>query len=66
MDWSADGLHVQTDNTARQHQYWDAWSVLEKRDGHDVLARTDWATWTCVYGWSVQVRDVLVPCASLH
>ncbi len=55
VDWSADGLHLQTDSSGRQHQYWDAGSVLEKRDAHEALARKTWATWTCVYGWSVQV-----------
>ena len=53
LDWSADGNFIQTDNTSREHQYWDALSVLEKVDGEETLSRVEWATWTCVYGWSV-------------
>jgi microtubule-associated protein-like 6 len=54
LDWSADGQYIQTDNSAREHQYWDALSVVEKRDADEMLSRTEWASWTCVAGWSVQ------------
>jgi hypothetical protein len=55
VDWSADGLHVQTDSAGRGHHYWDARGVVERRDADEVLGHTQWATWTCVYGWAVQV-----------
>ncbi|KAJ1468274.1 hypothetical protein T484DRAFT_1855927 [Baffinella frigidus] len=34
--------------------YWDALSVLEKRDAEEMLSRAEWASWTCISGWSVQ------------
>jgi len=54
LDWSADSLFIQTDNTERLHQYWDATAVVEKIEGEEQLARTKWHTWTCIYGWSVR------------
>ena len=30
LDWSADGFFIQTDNSLKAHQYWDAGSLVEQ------------------------------------
>jgi echinoderm microtubule-associated protein-like 1/2 len=54
MDFSADGSVLQTNDSARELLFWDVATAKQVRS--PVSTRDlAWASWTCLYGWPVQV-----------
>jgi len=53
MDFSADSRILQSNDAAREILYWDVEVGKQLANSFD-LRDTVWASWTCVYGFSVQ------------
>jgi WD40 repeat protein len=53
MDFSEDSKILQSNDAAREILYWDVMIGKQIANSYD-LRDTEWATWSCVYGWSVQ------------
>ena len=63
IDFSANGKYIQSnagegDNSI---QYWDTMGNLIK--SHLKLRDTNWFTWTCTFGFPVQVRCCVLMCS---
>lgn len=58
VDFSADGLHLQSNAQDCSLLYWDLRGNVIK--SASLLRDTLWATWTCTLGWPVQVISRLV------
>jgi WD40 repeat protein len=53
MDFSTDSRVLQSNDAAREILYWDVHKGRQLANSFD-LRDTEWHTWSCVFGWSVQ------------
>jgi len=53
MDFSSDSKILQSNDAAREILYWDVDIGKQLANSFD-LRDTNWSTWTCVFGFSVQ------------
>ena len=54
LDFTADGVFMQTCSTTGELKYWDVENGDERADGASLLRDSSWASWTCPFGWPVQ------------
>ena len=55
LDWSADSKLLQSDDALGHHLFWDVESCKEMLVAAEIRD-VEWATWTSIMGWPVQVR----------
>jgi len=53
LDWSKDGKLLQSDSASYEHLFWDIEDIQQVTKTASVR-NVHWATWTCVFGWSVK------------
>ena len=54
IDFTEDGIAMQSSCGAYELLYWDCISGSQKPGGADELKDAQWASWTCPLGWPVQ------------
>lgn len=61
FDFSEDGVYIQSDSGDYEHLYFEADDGEYFSTGSQ-LKDIKWSTWSCIFGWPVQGREVAGVC----